>query len=78
MSTRTTTQATTAKPRRAKEVTPFDEAKSAQARLDALETKRRAVIDGLSDEAAVLLEALDELRARQIVEVAPSEPDASE
>lgn len=53
---------------------PFDEAKRAQSRLEALELKRRAVIDELSDEAAAMLEALEELRAKQTIEV----PEATE
>lgn len=63
------------KPKRTRVITPFDEAKSAQNRLDAIELKRRAVIDGLSDEAAAMLEALDELRAKQSIDVEPSSPD---
>ncbi len=54
--------------------TPFDEARRAQAKLEALELKRRAIIDALSDEAAAMLEALEELRAKQSIDVAPSAP----
>ena len=63
------------KPKRTRSNTPFDEAKRAQEKLDALEVKRRAVIDALSDEAAAMLEALDELRAKQSIDVEPSSPD---
>lgn len=52
---------------------PFDEAKRAQNQLQALEVKRQAVLDGLSDEAAVMLEALEELRAKQSIAVMPIE-----
>ncbi len=61
--------ATSDKPKRTRGTTPFDEAKATQAKLDRLEEKRREVIDGLSDEAAAMLEALDELRAKQTVAI---------
>ena len=57
--------------------TPFDEAKAAQVKLDRLESKRREVIDGLSDEANAMLGALEELRARQVIDVAPSSPTSA-
>jgi hypothetical protein len=77
MAPKTTTDSTTETPKRTRIITPFDEAKSAQARLDAIELKRRAVLDGLSDEAAAMLEALDELRAKQSIDVEPSSPAAT-
>jgi hypothetical protein len=63
-----------AKPR-TRGTTPFDEAKRAQTQLEAIEMKRRAVIDSLSDEAAAMLEALEELRAKQTISEVPSTPE---
>lgn len=64
---------TTEKPKRVRGATPFDEAKRTQEQLDRLELKRREVIDGLSIEAAAMLEALEELRAKQTIEVRDSD-----
>ncbi len=64
---------TTEKPKRIRANTPFDEAKRAQEQLDRLENKRREVIDGLSIEAAAMLEALEELRAKQTIDVAETD-----
>lgn len=65
-------------PARVRGVTPFDEAKRAQSALQALELKRQAVLDGLSEEAAVMLEALEELRAKQTVAAVPVEHEAAQ
>ncbi len=70
-----TQQTKPAKTKRTRIITPFDEAKSAQARLGRLEQQRAEVLDGLSDEAAVMLEALEELRAKQPIPVAANAPD---
>lgn len=48
--------------------TPFDEAKRAQSKLDRLNDQRQAVLDELSNEAAAMLEALEDLRAKQTIE----------
>ncbi len=61
-------------PARVRGAGPFDEAKRAQTQLQALETKRQAILDGLSEEAAVMLEALEELRAKQSISMTPSAP----
>ena len=60
---------------RTRATTPFDEAKRAQAQLEAIEKKRQAVIDSLSDEAATMLEALEELRAKRTITELPSTPE---
>jgi hypothetical protein len=72
--TATTTEATEKPKRIQRASTPFDEARKAQEKLEGIELKRRAVIDALSDEAAAMLEALEELRAKQSIDVAPSSP----
>jgi hypothetical protein len=59
------TEATPAKPTRVRASTPFDEAKRAQAKLEALEMKRQQILEELGDEARAMLEALEELRAKQ-------------
>lgn len=51
----------------------FAEAKMAQRKLDRLELQRRAIIDGLGDEAKSMLDALDECRARQTIEVSEAD-----
>ena len=58
---------------RTRTITPHDELKAAERKLAKLETARRAIVDSLSDEAAAMLEALDELRARQTVALADAE-----
>lgn len=55
---------------RTRGTTPFDEAKRAQARLEKLEEDRAAVMAGLSEEAAVMLGALETLRAQASAEPA--------
>ncbi len=60
------------KPARTRIVTPHDELKIAERKLAKLEQARHAIVDSLSDEAAAMLEALDDLRARQPVAVPSS------
>ncbi len=54
---------------------PFTSAKRAQQKLDTLEAKRQAIRAELEPEALALLDALDEHRARQPIDVEPSSPD---
>lgn len=69
----TQTQVTTETKTRTRGTTPFDEAKRAQARLEKLEEDRAAVMAGLSEEAGVMLGALEKLRTQASI-VATAEP----
>ncbi len=60
------------KPIRTRIITAHDELKAAERKLAKLEQARHAIVDSLSDEAAAMLEALEELRARQPVAVPSS------
>lgn len=60
---------------RTRGTTPFDEAKRAQSQLEALERKRQEILSSLSAEAATMLEALDELRAKVADADLPSTPE---
>lgn len=63
------------KPTRVRASTPFDEAKRAQAKLEALELKRQQILEELGDEARAMLEALEELRAKQVPQAEPDEAE---
>ena len=67
-----------AKATRTRGTTPFDEAKRAQSKLQALDEKRAEIIGALTEEAAVMLEALEELRAKQSVAQEPTAEAAAE
>lgn len=75
MAKKQTTTEQPSKPTRVRASTPFDEAKRAQSKLEALELKRQEVLDGLGDEARAMLEALEELRAKQSVAPEPGETE---